>query len=223
MKKLFALLVAVAFMASASAQEMDFQIRGGEDVGISKAADNGYSFDFTAGYYLGRQFRLGAGLGVDHFSLVRSEISNTKITEGITYVPLYADIKVDISDQWFVTPYLNAEIGGVLNSKHDLDNSVGSIKLNPMFKIGLGLDFDVMTTGKFFIQCDYKYLGASRTNLLTDIDSSPSFLGISVGYIWTIGFGRGPHYMGSNQHGGARPSGNNRGGSRPSGSRGGKR
>lgn len=186
MKKIF-LLLAIAIIAmlsqQASAQKFEIQGRVGADLALDQDAfNNGGSLDVMFGYRITPLLRVGGGIGYQQFVFIKAKESGLQWEEDAKNIPVFADVKFNFTKSKF-SPFVNAQVGAITNGKYE---EYGDINMNFMYKAGIGFDIN-FERGALFFEADFKRIEISSNSVeYMNLDSNPSFIGLSVGYIFKL-------------------------------------
>lgn len=146
MKKSFCLTLLAIFVlcANLNAQNKGYEksIELGYAVGIGKIQNDIFNISMINGYRLNNTFFIGVGVGIGYSDVIyhyKYELGNiTEFRSEVWLVPIFANIKVNLTNESKVSPFLSFDIGYTIDANQYLRDAPGF-----MFKPNFGVDFKI--------------------------------------------------------------------------------
>lgn len=198
MKKTFYLTLLSIFVlcSSVNAQNKGYEksIELGYAVGIGKIQNDIFNISMINGYRVNNTFFIGIGFGIGYSDVInRYDYELGNITEHRTetlLVPIFANIKVNLTDESKVSPFLSLDIGYTIDANQYLRDAPGF-----MFKPNFGVDFKITQTVSIYTKIginlqhfNYTYTRNIRINPLdweiTDKSEMLKAIDIKIGFIF---------------------------------------
>ncbi|MCR5361179.1 MAG: hypothetical protein K6E73_04130 [Bacteroidales bacterium] len=146
--------------------------------------DGGGGMQFVAGIQVGSRLKIGPGVGLQWHNFYNDEVYSFG-------APIFLQARYDLATS-LIAPYLIGQVGytfGHTEADHEVRyyNSYGypdcsfyseDSDLGPYFQCGVGIAAK-LKRGRLFMDLSYKW-----QHWESQFYSSPSMLGISIGYVW---------------------------------------